>query len=171
MSNHCFVSFFVIACVAAGCLESRAQSKVGTPKNAREVQLMRAYYDKTVWSKEVMAQRYERSFTDLWDALIQQPDKFQVLASVSFDQIELGSDPKSETLDWGIERTSFNGTNTVSREAWPKLIDAYKQQGYKIVETEWHHSEFVPPTDSTPARSIVSAVIYATKIDPKTLQC
>ncbi len=167
MSNHCFVSFFVIACVAAGCLESRAQSKVGTPKNAREVQLMRAYYDKTVWSKEVMAQRYERSFTDLWDALIQQPDKFQVLASVSFDQIELGSDPKSETLDWGIERTSFNGTNTVSREAWPKLIDAYKQQGYKIVETEWHHSEFVPPTDSTPARSIVSAVIYATKIDPK----
>ena len=132
------------------------------PKNARELAMMRAYYDKTVWPKEVMAQDYERAVVSLWDKLIQPTDKFQALLTAQFDLLQIGAEPRTNTLDWGIQQTEFGGSKDVRKPEWPALLESFEEQGYRIVETEWHHSEFVPPQDSEPARSVFSVSIYAT---------
>jgi hypothetical protein len=48
---------------------------------------------------------------------------------------------------------------TLDADGWTRRVAAVQQAGYKIVQSEWHHSRFDPPRDG-PARSIVSMAIY-----------
>ena len=48
---------------------------------ARAVREERAQLDKTVWAKEVQAQKYEETFVKLWDDLREQKDKYMARAA------------------------------------------------------------------------------------------
>ena len=102
-------------------------------------------------------------FVTLWDSLLQQPDKFDVFRKFPFDHITLGTNANEETLDWEIKRRRFTSSQRLERSKAMKLLDRFEEDGYRVVETEWHHSAFTPPSDTTPARSTVSILLHIAK--------
>lgn len=131
-----------------------------SPRNARELGMLRAFYDKTVWADEVKAQEYERTIVNLWDRFIHQEDNFKVLADTRFEELVFNTQRKTRQFDWAIFRSDFGGpSKTVTFDEWLDLLDKFKQDGFEIEDTEWHHSEFHPP-ESGPARSVISMVMH-----------
>ncbi|MCA9217546.1 MAG: hypothetical protein KDB27_30970, partial [Planctomycetales bacterium] len=134
------------------------------PKTAAELKAVRAEQDEKTWSDEVRAQKHEETFVELWDALIHGDDKYGVLKNFAFNDFVVGTEASSETLDWEIQKTRFDGPHqTISFEQWPSWVSKFEQAGYEIVETEFHHSQFEP--SELGATSKVSFLIHAKRED------
>lgn len=140
-----------------------AQPNSEPVQTVKQLLELRDYHDQTTWAKEVIAQEYESVFVKLWDALLQQPDKFNVLRQFELEQISLGSAPQDEALEWGIVRRMFGASQSLSRAEAISRLNKFEKDGYEIVETEWHHSAFVPRTDDQPASSVVSILLHVEK--------
>lgn len=169
MSRAILGTLAVLLTVACG-LVSRGWAQGGAappflsrqPENARELVMVRHYYDQTVWSDEVEAQRHETFFVSLWDRLIHEPDKYRVLADAHFEQLLVGGTPRVKELDWGIRVTRYEGQGTrIPAHQWLATLDDLQNAGYRIIETEWHHSQFEPGRDG-PNRSTVAVVLHVT---------
>lgn len=142
------------------------QSSVGQEVISTASQLVKARQelDKTVWRTELIAQEHENTFVKLWDNLIHRKDKFEVLREFQFESITFANGVKKKTLDHGIETITGDETeHPLTREQFVKLLTSYENDGYKVIETEWHHQEFHPATTDALARSAVSVVIHATQ--------
>lgn len=128
--------------------------------------------DETVWKNEVLAQEYEQSLVRLWDKLLAQDrrpdgDKYDVLASIDFDTISFGKMESVEEIDHGITITHYREKIGQAPHAdWVRLIDDYRMTGLRLVQSEWHHSAFDPPSESSPARSVVHMVLYLARSTP-----
>lgn len=142
--------------IGAGLLD-----QIKEPKSAQDLALMRRHYDETVWRDEVAAQFYEQTFVDLWDALLFQPNKFEVLKSFTFETLVIGNELHSEELDWGITVSQFaDSGRIITADEWPELLDQFESEGFRIVETEWHHQKFEPAANSDSANSMVSFLLH-----------
>jgi hypothetical protein len=121
---------------------------------------LREYYDRTVWADEVKAQEHELSIVAVWDQLIQPGDKYQVLTRLDLDELMVATEPEPQNMDWGIVLTRFGGSRTITADQWREALKTYQNEGYEIVETEFHQSEFRPPVDGKPAESVVAIVLH-----------
>ncbi len=131
-------------------------------RTARGLVDMRRRHDETIWSKEVQAQLFEDTFVKLWDALIHEDDKFAVLQRFDFDRILLPTAPATEALDHQISRVKGTGEpKEYTRAGFQSLLTRYENDGYQIIETEWHHQAFQAQTKTEPAVSTVSVLIHA----------
>lgn len=136
---------------------------IANPKNARELAVLRKFYDQTVWKDERLAEQYEKWIVRLWDAFLQTEDKWEVIDKRQIGEFIVGEPKAGEQLDWNIATTVFAGGRALGPEAWRKLARQLKDAGYQIIETEWHHSEFIPSRgEGDPARSVVSMVMHIT---------
>ena len=79
------------------------------PQSAEELKAIRAKHDQVVWSKEVLAQKYESTFVAVVGQVDPSDRQFQVFKEFQFGQLILGTTPAPETLDWQITRTRFDG--------------------------------------------------------------
>ncbi len=132
-------------------------------KNARDLVKLRQHHDKTVWSPEVEAQKYERTFVNLWDNLIHRKDRFRVLREFEFDSIALPTTFSRKEIDHGINIQTGSGEGKrISRKQFQSLLEKIESAGYKIIETEWHHQAFEPSTGNVPAKSTVSVLMHVT---------
>ena len=123
--------------------------------------------DQLVWAPEVLAQQYETRIVQLWDELLQAEDKFNVLAAFPFNSLRLAKHNKSEPLQLRIARYSFSGEGTIwSHGNWQKFIASMAADGYKLEQSEWHHSSFQPPQQEFGARSEVSFELHITRVKP-----
>ena len=102
--------------------------------------------DETVWRQEVVAQQYEQALVQLWDALLDEGrvpdgDELSVLENlVRFNEMQIGSAGTKEQWDHGITVAPLNkNPRNLSESEWKELIGLAKTQGYRIVQTEWHH--------------------------------
>jgi hypothetical protein len=100
--------------------------------------------DEGVWAQEVAAQKYEETIVKYWDRMLRpQDDKYAVLAEIPFDSIALDAAGDTTELDWGIERTNFEGRwRTLDQVAWREFLRDKEQQGYIIDAIEFHQSAF-----------------------------
>jgi len=131
----------------------------------------RAQLDETVWADEQLAREYERTLFALWDALLEAdrrdaPDaKADVLANVGLEEISLGSLLPIETLDHGVRRYRLGEpSRRLDHAQWAAWVRGLRDAGYRLVQSEWHHPRFEPPSDASPARSLVSVVLHL--VDP-----
>ena len=95
--------------IAMGC-QIDGPPEAGTPatkaakpaqesySSGAEVAQRRSELDEKVWADEVLAQRYERTFVDLWDTLREAPDPLAVLAQFPLETIELPPMGSPETV-------------------------------------------------------------------------
>jgi len=127
----------------------------------------RAQLDETVWADERLAQEYERTLFSLWDALLGadragDPDaKAGILASIGLERLSIGSPVPVETLDHGILRFTFGEPRrSLSSPEWGSLVRELRDAGYRLVQSEWHHLRFEPPTADAPARSLVTVALH-----------
>lgn len=136
------------------------------PSTPRELALLRQFYDETVWKDERLAQEYEKTIVRIWDQFLHHPDNWEVLLRLPVQQIRLGPLSKYKQFDHGIEHWKQTAdpasAKVLTAQQWKSLATSIQSKGYRIVETEWHHSEFLPPTAEQPAaRSVVAMVIHA----------
>ena len=115
--------------------------------------------DTTVWSDEVMAQEYEEPFVRLWDQLRESTDKYDVFKSFPFETIVLGSPAESQHHESGVTSTVFEAGDTeLTRDEWKGWLKKMKDEGYDLVQSEWHHSRFEP--DPAGPRSVVAMTLH-----------
>ena len=156
----CLVALLLFLCSAGHAQERKVQS-------VQDLIKLRAYHDETTWSKEVLAQKYESVFVSLWDNLIHNRDRFQVLREIPFEEISIGDKATDTNLEWQIKERRFAANRKLSREQALELLAKYEQDGYELLESEWHHSEFYPQTKDKPANSKVSILLHIQKKDQK----
>ena len=158
--RNCLVALLLFLCSAGHAQEPKVQS-------VQDLIRLRAYHDETTWSKEVLAQKYESVFVSLWDNLIHNKDRFQVLREIPFEEISIGDKATDTNLEWQIKERRFAANRKLSREQALELLAKYEQDGYELLESEWHHSEFYPQTKDKPANSKVSILLHIQKKDQK----
>lgn len=130
------------------------------PQTMAELLEQRDFHDRTTWSKEVLAQKYERTFVKLWDSLIHQPDKFAVLREQQFDSIRVGKTRTEQSLDWQISEVRYEDSQSFSQSQAHRLLDKLREDGFELVESEWHHSAFTPESSDAAAKSVVSILLH-----------
>lgn len=127
--------------------------------------------DDTVWKNERLAQRYEVEFiVDMWDRLRAAKDPFEVFKEVAFKTITLGSPVSSEDLGLDISVQKFGApTTSLNSEQWKKFVASFKDKGYVIEHTDWHHAGFRVDANGT-AHSEISCRIDVsnTKLNDRT---
>ena len=166
--------------VFAGCQNNDQQLQVAKPESSEQVpkpaqeevadskQILqeRQELDKTVWADEVKAQEYEAVFVRYWDRIrTSTPSaRLDVLASFAFsDQLSVPSPGEPIDLENGIRLTRFDAEPTQHFDVanWTELAEKFEQDGIQIVQTEWHHSRFVPGDGTNPPKSTISFSIHA----------
>jgi hypothetical protein len=116
--------------------------------------------DKTIWKDEVLSQEYEQVFVNLWDQLRAAKDKLKVVAEFPFQQLILGKPQEPQSRDLGITVTQYSGQEKkLDPEGWQSLLAQFRQAGFEIVQTEWHHAEFYP-ADPSAVRSTVNMTAH-----------
>ncbi len=136
-------------------------------KGAQDLIKKRQRLDSLLWGPELVAQAYEARFSRLWDDLLRKPGRFMILGHFPFKTLILGKHQSSEPLELNIARYRFTeGGQRLTPETWRAFLADAARQGYEIVQTEWHHSEFSPPSGGKPAESTVSAVLHVARDAP-----
>jgi len=134
---------------------------------ARQVEaqfLQRKELDTSVWKSEDLAQRYEESFVVFWDALRKAKDKWAVLKQYPPGRLTLGSPSSVKDYKWGVHATTYGGTGRVLEPGeWPDFLEALREQGYQIHESEWHQESFIAPKEGQAARSRVRYLLHVTR--------
>lgn len=127
----------------------------------------RQLLNETVWSTEKTAQEYEAAIVEFWDALLKQhgradSDKFAIFKSIPLSSIKIGTTQSTEALDHSIQSTQLGGNGTThTNEQWMSLIDRFRDEGYRLVQSEWHQSAFdARVDDNSPARSNIDFVLH-----------
>lgn len=134
---------------------------------AEQMLFKRQQLDQTLWGPEVLAQKYERRFTRLWDDLLNQQDRLAILGNFPFQTLQLGKKVSSKKLDLDIQQTHYaSGGDKLTPAQWQQILERFKFGGYRIEQSEWHHSSFQPPKNGMAAKSDVSFVIHTAKSKP-----
>ncbi|MEO2045837.1 MAG: CRTAC1 family protein [Pirellulales bacterium] len=141
---------------------------------AREIIDQREQRDRTIWKPEVDAQAYERVFLSMWDQLRASDHDFEVFNKVDFKQLAIPKSSITRSLEWGIVETAYRagsairsgdieGEKWLDRAALVRQLAQLRVAGYRLHESEWHHSEFAPATATGPATSLVGFLLHATR--------
>ncbi len=133
--------------VVAGCEKKDDEAPV---RSVEELTAERERLDATVFADEVSAQRHEEVFVALWDKL-RNEDPFKVFRGFQFDELVLGTaSPDQGPNAWGVEGIKpvllGEPRRTLSREDFVALLGNLEGGGWRIQQTEGHHSRFEPPT-------------------------
>lgn len=158
-----------VFCLFCSCnkSEEKTEENAATESNKALVELQkeREELDKTVFADETKAVQHEQVFITLWDRL-RNEDPLKVLNQFKFKTLIFGNLTPQESPDWGIEGITIgalNGTEKkITREQYQILIDNFYDEGWRLNQSEWHHSKFIPAENNKPARSIVSCEMHCT---------
>lgn len=172
-----FGNLLVTAVILVGGADRAAAQPSGAPgaaaaadpkRSAAELAALREKLDATLWSNEVTAQRHEETFIKLWDDLRASPDQWKVLGSFPFQALHVGELAPSPPRDGkptalGLEEFIVGpAKRKLSADDFKGQLAALASAGYRLVETEWHHSTFDQPKDG-PARSTVSMTLHVVR--------
>lgn len=158
-----------VFCLFCSCnkSEEKTEENAATESNKALVKLKkeREELDKTVFADETKAVQHEQVFITLWDRL-RNEDPLKVLNQFKFKTLIFGNLTPQESPDWGIEGITIealNGTEKkITREQYQTLINNFYDEGWRLNQSEWHHSKFIPAENNEPARSIVSCEMHCT---------
>jgi len=158
-----------VFCLFCSCnkSEEKTEENAATESNKALVELQkeREELDETVFADETKAVQHEQVFITLWDRL-RNEDPLKVLNQFEFKTLIFGNLTPQESPDWGIEGITIgalNGTEKkITREQYQILINNFHDEGWRLNQSEWHHSKFIPAENNEPARSIVSCEMHCT---------
>lgn len=148
---------------------ARAQDKpdAAAQEEIKRVKAEREALDKTIWADEVAAQDHEMPFVNLWDQTRESNDQIIDLGKFDFQTIAFGQPKLTRGLQWGIEVLNLKeGSKAHSAADFRKMLAGWKELGYRVVDTEWHHLVFEPAgrNGRLTARSVVTMAINVENI-------
>jgi hypothetical protein len=157
------VSAALLLASLPGCGEDRAAA----PQSLEDWVAHRKRLEKTVWADEFISQQYEQTMVALWDGLLaarrkgDPAAKAEILTSIDFESLTIGTLDPSEALDHGIWIYEPRRPHTtLTHDDWVAFVERLSNTGYRLVQSEWHHTRFTPPSDDSPARSQVAITLH-----------
>lgn len=117
---------------------------------AREQQIA-----ETVWGAELLAQQCGRVLEELWDELNGSPNKWGVLANVSFGTLQPGHREPDQSL--GHRITLFQPAGAVTEwtpNDWRQQLNAWRGAGWEVGALEFRHNLFEVDANGHPQRSV-----------------
>ena len=151
---------------SAGCRDDASPpGTVSKPTSLADWKAQRAELDETVWADEALAQEYERTLVALWDELLgtgrDPAAKLAVLASLEFETLTAGAPRAVEELEHGIRSFVLDASSRVfARAGWDAFLNGLGAEGYRLIQSEWHHARFFPANAASPARSSIAVVLH-----------
>ncbi len=119
----------------------------------------REQLDRAVWAKERSAQEHEVPFVTLWDAIRAATDKVAPLKSFQVGIVVLGTHALTAELENQVTLDSYApGGRTLDQAGWVALLDEATAQGNRLVECEFHHSQFIASAEGP--TSTMAAVFH-----------
>jgi ASPIC/UnbV protein/VCBS repeat protein len=110
--------------------------------------------DRTIWAKEILAQRCGRTFESLWDSINASTNKFSLAANFPFGQIVLPHWATTEHLPHGIELLVGDGAGEkLSPAEWRQKIQNLSNDGWQLENIEFRHNRFDVDTNDAPFQS------------------
>jgi hypothetical protein len=110
--------------------------------------------DRTVWAKELLAERCGQVFEGWWDSLNAATNKLRVLESFPIGEIAIGKFHPPEQLVHGIAVHSQFGKGVIwSRAEWTRFLQDSERAGWRLAETEFRHSRFDTDAAGQPMQS------------------
>jgi hypothetical protein len=159
-----FLTLLLLA--SAGCRDDAAPpGATGKPRSVADWKAQRAKLDETVWADETLAQEYERTLVALWDALLaaghDSAAKVAVLSSLEFEELTIGAPRPVEELEHGIRSFALDASSRMfARADWEAFLGGLAGEGYRLIQSEWHHARFFPASAASPARSSIAVVLH-----------
>lgn len=96
-----------------------------------------------VWAREQEAQRYEQYFVQLWDEIRRSADKSSVLATAAFRRLSIPTAIDAIPIEHDILQFRFgDSVQHFAPKNWKQFMSDVQRRGYKLLESEWHHSAF-----------------------------
>ena len=127
-------------------------------------------FDQTVFRHEVDAQAYESTFVALWDRL-RSTEAFKVLRQFPFVRLEFPLPAEWKPVNLGvsgIRQATLNGEPISTDHAgYLAQLNKLEAEGWRIIQTEWHHSEFRPEKNGQAPQSVVSFEIHSANASTK----
>jgi hypothetical protein len=143
--------------------DAAPQKPAVTESKVQELMDEQVELDESVYRFETQAQEHEATFVNLWDRL-RRDDPWQVLEKFHFDELEFPSFPGWQPFDHGmpgLREAKLDGdTRKLTHEDYLAEIRKFSGQGWKVAQTEWHHSTYRPARNDQPATSEVSFEIH-----------
>ena len=116
-------------------------------------------WDHTVWLDEMLAEQHEEMFVQLWDKLNRAPDPLAVLLEVGVAEVRLGVTNREQNLGHGVQSVQFGEpAQRLNQATWRERLQAWRQDGWRLENSEWRMRQFTPPTNSQPATSVIGLV-------------
>ena len=135
-----------------------------TEKQVQELMDKQVELDQSVYRFESQAQEHEATFVNLWDRL-RKEEPWEVLKKFHFETLQVPKFPGWQPFDYGVpgmREAPLDGDGRgYTHDAYLAEIEKFIGQGWKIIQTEWHHSTFRPKRNDRPATSEVSFEIHA----------
>ncbi len=122
--------------------------------------------DQTVWAGEMAAQDHEKIFVQLWDALREAENPWEVIKTFSFQSLSAPEWGRIIQRSWGIDELEPKSEPRVwTRETWLAQIAEWEQAGWLLEESEWHQEKFVP--DASSPQSIFKVRLHLRQPNPE----
>lgn len=119
-----------------------------------ELQAREDQADRTVWAKEMLAERCGRVFEDLWDSINASTNKLGVLARLAAREFILPNWSTVEHLPHGIElHQGKQPGEKLNSEQWQELVHQLSTNGWVLENVEFRHNQFDVDTNGAPTRS------------------
>lgn len=110
---------------------------------AHQLAREREEQDKTIWSEERLAQRYEETFVKLWDDLRLSGHKPGDFAAFQFEKLTIGKPGVAQDLVEGLSQSPLDqDPQTLDQAQWRTLVNQLFDAGYRVTQSEWHHATF-----------------------------
>ena len=117
--------------------------------------------DATVWSAEIQAQEYEKTLIAFWDGIRDAEDKYAQIREFPLARVIAGKADGETRHPHDVVRKRFSGGGAEwSRAQFQKWLKDLENSGVEIVQTEWHHKQFLPGKGG-PDRSIINFTVHA----------
>lgn len=122
---------------------SHAAAQSDLMKRYEQMLVERQQNDQKFWAQETLAQQYEQTFVKLWDQQRASDNWLDAAKAFEFDDIEIADPGFWEQKIEGIATANLDANSrTISRQDFLTLLDQLNQQGFRVVQTEWHHANF-----------------------------
>jgi hypothetical protein len=116
---------------------------------AREAEAAR-----TVWAKEMLAQRCGQVFEQLWDTLNYAANAFEVIEAFPVERLLLPEWASSRAVAHGVREFAGTGrSQTLTRELWRARLQALSREGWRLAQTEIRQVQFDTDDANQPRRS------------------
>ncbi|MCA9186680.1 MAG: CRTAC1 family protein [Pirellulaceae bacterium] len=120
--------------------------------------------DDTVWAHEQEATRHELPFVKLWDKQRRAPQRIvEHLRGLAAETIRLGDATAPQDLGDGISMSTLSKQpRTMTWQQFQDFVTNFVNDGWIVVQSEWHHERYEPSPDDHPI-STINATIHAAR--------